>query len=149
MFMVLVFVEATGSRQFEQEKKMNLVEHFFREAGWPALSENAHELLRASAKNDGQKVSALLGTGGDDIHIAVNDALSLSARRGYTDIVKLLLDAGADADALGGEALRWAREAGHTDTVKLLEDWMVNQKLSRPSHPPAQLARRRGPDRQS
>ena len=93
----------------KSREKLDPVEHFFARRGGllsPRTlmrSANAHELLRASATNDEKKVAELLMAGGNDIRQAVNDALSISARRGYTKIVKLLLGGGADGNGLGAE----------------------------------------------
>jgi ankyrin repeat protein len=120
---------------------MDLARHFFRKVEWPALSDNAHELLRACARNNSEKVRDLLKADVADVQPALNDALSLAARRGYTEIVRLLLDGGADGDALRGEARRWALEKGHSETAKLLQDWRSNHMAAKRSPRPPDLTR--------
>jgi hypothetical protein len=103
------------------------VRYILRGIGWPGLSENAHKLILAAKDGDVDEIKALLEIGGEGIDAAKDDALSLSAMCGYTNIVKMLLVAGANVWSLNHEALRWAEERGYTETAMVLKEWMQQE----------------------
>lgn len=112
----------------EERQENNLASSFFRGIGWPGLSNNVHEMLRAARYGDTIKMKALLEIGGADIKESIDSALTLAARQGHTETAKLLLEAGANVHVFNDQALRWAKECGQTETVKMLNAWIAREQ---------------------
>lgn len=112
----------------KERQENNLASSFFRGIGWPGLSHNVHEMLRAARYGDSIKMKALLEIDGADIHESINTALTLAARRGHTETAKLLLEAGADVHVFNDQPLRWAKECGHKEMVNMLSEWIFREQ---------------------
>jgi ankyrin repeat protein len=90
------------------------------------IHEKDDEALWLSAKNGWLEVVGILLKYGANVHGNDDDALKWSAENGYVKVVDLLLKYGANIHAGDDFALRNSANNGHIDVVKLLLDHGAN-----------------------